>query len=492
MFVSGEEYGRGELSRGVHTVGIDAALRGNNGQALYPNYAGEPVIGVYRWLDKYHLALMVEVSQYEALTPARSLAWNILFIGSVLVLVLAGGVYWLARQIARPILLVADAAIQVASGDLNHTAPVLTEDEVGLLALAFNQMTGELRLLYEGMERKVVELRQAQEALREYQGSLEEQVAARTSELTQTNARLQAEIVERKRAELELTVAREAAEEASRAKSAFLANMSHELRTPLNAIIGYSEMLEEEVSDLGTAHETFIPDLQKIQASSKHLLSLINDILDLSKIEAGKMQMYTEALDVAGFVADVVATVSTLPQTNQNTLQVHCAPDIGTMQADPTRMRQVLLNLLSNACKFTEHGTITLEVSHVKPATLGSELLVGSPTGHDDGSGASKLPNGSLPQFPSFAPDAPLVVFRVSDTGIGMTPEQMTRLFDPFTQVDSSTTRRYGGTGLGLAITRRLCQMMGGEVFVQSEYGKGSVFTAVFPATARGHTEVAP
>lgn len=460
VFVSGEAYGRDELSRGVHTEGIDAALRGHNGQALYPNYAGEPVIGVYRWLDKHQLALLVELSQREALSPARELAWNILLIGSVVALLLAGVVYWLSRQIARPILLVADAAAQVASGDLNQTAPVLTEDEVGLLALAFNQMTGQLRLLYEGLERKVAELHQAQEALRAYQGNLEAQVATRTAELTRTNARLQAEVVERKRAERELTIAREAAEEANRAKSVFLANMSHELRTPLNAIIGYSEMLEEEASESDAASEMFIPDLQKIQVSSKHLLTLINDILDLSRIEAGRMQLHMEALDVAVFVDEVVATISALPRANQNTLHVRCAPDVGTMQTDPTRVRQVLLNLLSNACKFTEHGTITLDVDRVEPGTTG---------------------NGLMPE----AAGVPLIVFRVSDTGIGMTPEQLTRLFNPFTQADSSTTRKYGGTGLGLAITRRLCQMMGGDVLVQSAYGKGSVFTVVFPATAR-------
>jgi CheY-like chemotaxis protein len=234
---------------------------------------------------------------------------------------------------------------------------------------------------------------------------------------------------------------------ATAAKSQFLATMSHELRTPLNAIIGYSEMLEEEAADLG--HEGFIPDLKKINGAGKHLLILINDILDLSKIEAGKMELYLESFDLTTLLQDVAATAQLLVQKKSNRLELCFAPGLGTMRADLTKVRQALFNLLSNACKFTEHGTITLE-------------------GFREKAGSS-----------ADAPD--WVVFRVTDTGIGMTCEQMGRLFQAFSQADASTVRKYGGTGLGLAITRHFCRMMGGEVSVTSEPGKGSAFTIRLP-----------
>ncbi|HEU4322192.1 MAG TPA: response regulator [Roseiflexaceae bacterium] len=258
------------------------------------------------------------------------------------------------------------------------------------------------------------------------------------------------DITDRKRAQEELERAKEAAEAANRSKSAFLANMSHELRTPLNAIIGYSEMLQEEAQDLG--QDDFVPDLQKIHTAGKHLLALINDILDLSKIEAGKMDLYLESFDVGTLIDDVVATVKPLVQTRGNTLEINAPPDIGTMRADLTKVRQSLFNLLSNASKFTEQGRITLDVfihEHPAPAI-------------DD------------PPFTT-------VNFRVSDTGIGMTAEQLAKLFQPFTQADSSTTRKYGGTGLGLAITRRFCQMMDGDITVESAPGQGTTFMITLP-----------
>jgi signal transduction histidine kinase/CheY-like chemotaxis protein len=244
-------------------------------------------------------------------------------------------------------------------------------------------------------------------------------------------------------------------ESASRYKSEFLANMSHELRTPLNAIIGYSEMLQEEAEDLG--QEDFTPDLQKINAAGKHLLALINDILDLSKIEAGRMDLYLETFDLATMLHDVQTTVRPLVEKNANTLVVQYADTLGSMRADQTKVRQALFNLLSNACKFTRHGTISLTVSR-EAISASSPLASGGTAGGD------------------------WITFRVSDTGIGISPEQMARLFQPFTQADALTTRQYGGTGLGLTITKRFCQLMGGDIAVESEVGQGSTFSIRLPA----------
>jgi PAS domain S-box-containing protein len=246
----------------------------------------------------------------------------------------------------------------------------------------------------------------------------------------------------------ELLRARSDAEAANSAKSQFLASMSHELRTPLNAILGYSEMLQEDAADRGESAS--VPDLQKIHSAGKHLLALINDVLDLSKIEAGKMQLYLETFEVAPLVEQVASTVRPLVEKNANRLAVRCAVDLGTMHSDATRIRQVLLNLLSNASKFTDHGLIALDVERA---------------GHE-------------------------VMFRVRDTGIGMTAEQLGRLFETFSQAEASTAAKYGGTGLGLAISRRFCQLMGGDVDVASEVGTGSTFTVRLPAD--GPVEATP
>jgi PAS domain S-box-containing protein len=238
----------------------------------------------------------------------------------------------------------------------------------------------------------------------------------------------------------ELDKAREAAEIANRAKSQFLANMSHELRTPLNAIILYTELLRDEAADRQL--DDFLPDLKKIHGAAKHLLALINDVLDLSRIESGKLELHPETFDVPALVRDVVTTIQPLAQKNANALEVHCPDDVGPMHADPTKVRQSLFNLLSNACKFTEGGTVRLEVGR----------------------------------------DARGFAFRVIDTGIGMTPEHLAKLFKPFSQVDPSATRRFGGSGLGLAITRHFCQAMGGDIAVESRPGVGSTFTIRLPA----------
>jgi signal transduction histidine kinase/CheY-like chemotaxis protein len=243
--------------------------------------------------------------------------------------------------------------------------------------------------------------------------------------------------VEKRTAELQ--DARGAAEAASRTKSQFLANMSHELRTPLNAVIGYSEMLMEEAEDAG--HSDYVPDLKKIHSSGRHLLGLINDILDLSKIESGRMDLYLESFEVVPMIEEVAATIAPLIAKNGNTLNVEATQDVGVVRLDQVKVRQILFNLLSNASKFTEGGRVSLNASRSD--------------GH--------------------------VVFRISDTGIGMTPEQMAKLFQPFTQADASTSKKYGGTGLGLAISRKFCELMGGGVDLESTPGVGTTFIVTLP-----------
>jgi signal transduction histidine kinase/DNA-binding response OmpR family regulator len=258
------------------------------------------------------------------------------------------------------------------------------------------------------------------------------------------------EVTELKRREQEVAAARDEAMRATQAKSQFLASMSHELRTPLNAIIGYSEMLQEEAEDLG--QDRFLPDLMKIREAGKHLLSLINDVLDLSKIEAGKMDVVVEEFEVADLIEQVHSVIAPLIAKNANVLKMICAPDLGTMRSDQTKLRQGLLNLLSNAAKFTDGGRITLTARRIAD------------------------PGGERVQFV------------VSDTGIGMTPEQLHGLFQAFSQARSSTSRDYGGTGLGLAITRHFCRMLGGDVAVKSTPGKGSSFTLTLPAVCPAAT----
>ena len=247
------------------------------------------------------------------------------------------------------------------------------------------------------------------------------------------------DITELKQQNIELGQAREASEVANQAKSQFLANMSHELRTPLNAIIGYSEILQEDAADTGQAQ--FVPDLKKIEGAGRHLLGLINDILDLSKIEAGKMDVYLEEIEVSSLLDEVTAIITPLAARNSNTLEI-CTPDaIGSMRSDRTKIKQCLLNVLSNASKFTHGGKLTLSVE----------------------------------RFERF-----MIRMAISDTGIGMNEEQQSRLFQAFSQADPSTTKRFGGTGLGLAITRHFCRLLGGDITAASEVGKGSTFTLVF------------
>ena len=332
----------------------------------------------------------------------------------------------LQRVISDPIIQLAAVAEHVAAQrDYGHRATKQSDDELGQLVDRFNDMLGQIQL--------------RDEALKEAHTQLEARVRERTSTL-------ELEVLERRRAENELILAKSVAEEASVAKSAFLANMSHELRTPLNAIIGYSEMLGEDAEDRGdTEVQT---DLLKITKAGHHLLSLITDVLDLSKIEAGRMELHLESVEAGEVVHAAVATSQSLATARNNELTVSGLDGLGKIRSDQTKVQQILLNLIGNACKFTSDGRVDLRCRR------------------EQGDAADWL------------------VVDVNDTGIGMTPDQVSRLFREFMQADASTTRRFGGTGLGLAISQRLCRLMGGDITVHSVLGQGSTFTMRLPVEA--------
>ena len=322
--------------------------------------------------------------------------------------------------ISKPILHLEDTMRMVSSNKNYAVRAVKTySDEIGRLIDGFNTMLSEIH--------------QRDTALQSTNGELK----TRTQELEE-------EVFQRKQAQEELLNAKHAAEDANRAKSTFLANMSHELRTPLNAIIGYSEMLEEETRDSGKVEN--VQDLKKIQTAGKHLLSLINDVLDLSKIEAGKMGLHLETFDVSQVIEEMITTLQPAAAKNANSIHVHLAENLSVMRADITKVRQILFNLLSNACKFTDHGTVSVDVDQIK------------------------------------VEERVWIQFRVSDTGIGISAKQKENLFHEFAQADASIARKYGGTGLGLAITHRFVQLMKGQINVESEPGQGAIFTVQLPA----------
>jgi len=335
---------------------------------------------------------------------ADELAGDLRMLGFVIIAALAVGFLssvTTAKAVTRPLAALTRDLVALGEGDLrpSHlTAEISGAAEYEVLAQAFENTRHRLSELLDAMKQRTVELEEAKVL----------------------------------------------ADAANQTKSEFLANMSHELRTPLNAIIGYSEILSEDAKDSG--HSEYLPDLNKIRSSGKHLLGLINDILDLTKIEAGRMEMFLETFDVAELIQDAAETVQPLLDKNTNSLTVNVPTNVGAIHADQVKVRQMLLNLLSNASKFTKEGVVALSVDR--------EVVLNG----DD-----------------------VFVFRVRDTGIGMSPEQLSRLFQPFMQAESSTTKRFGGTGLGLAITKHLAELMGGSVTVESELGRGTTFTLRVP-----------
>ncbi|WP_339384136.1 HAMP domain-containing sensor histidine kinase [Microcoleus sp. LEGE 07076] len=347
---------------------------------------------------------------------------------SMLLSVAAAGMvaYRTSRAIAQPVVSVTQVAEQVATeSNFDLRAPVTGQDEIGSLAVSLNHLI--------------------------------ERVSEHTKELEQ---------------------AKEEALASSTAKSQFLANMTHELRTPLNAIIGYSQLLLEDAADLGG--QDFIPDLDKIHNAGTHLLSLVNDILDLSKIQAGEMKLDIEEFDIASLIDNLEMAMTLSVQKNGNVLEIECdRQTVGTMHADFSKLRKVLLHLLNNAGKFTKNGRIKISVSRVNGTEKSNSAKL-SGVESSTTAGCTKSNSIACPIANIEASD--WICLSVKDSGIGMSEEQQHKLFEAFAQADCSATRKYGGTGLGLTISRHYCQMMGGEILVESEEGKGSIFTVRIPA----------
>lgn len=418
-----EGAGNGGIEDWSQVTPVKDLLEGNSGVGEYEALKGRQIMMAgYAQVPSLGWGVVVAQPRLEVAAQVWKMALTQLQWGAFGLAFAVGIGLWLTRWLTRPLNQLMEATSLLIQEDLKGTLPPASK----IAPREIQKLSATMTMLTSGFRR-------SQEVVNRLNSSLQQRVDQATRELRETNA------------QLEITAER--AEQASRAKGSFLANMSHELRTPMNAIIGYSEMLEEELHSRGMVD--VIPDVKKIQSSGKHLLALISDVLDLSKIEAGKMELYLEDFEISKIVRDASITAQPLAERNHNQLRIICPDEIGAMHADLTKLRQALLNLLSNACKFTQNGEVIIEVR--------TNDLAGRQC----------------------------VKILVSDTGIGMNDEQMARLFEDFSQADSSTTRRFGGSGLGLAISRRFCRMMGGEISVESTPGEGSKFTISLPRIVR-------
>ncbi|GFZ89793.1 hybrid sensor histidine kinase/response regulator [Okeania sp. KiyG1] len=409
IFISGEKKNETISDEEISSVGIDRAIEHQSGYGLYKNYAGVPVVGVYRWLPDQNLALLAEISQKEAFAPARQLARNITLIGLLSAGVLLIVVYLLCQQIVRPIVTISRAAESLAAGDLNQTVPVLAKNEVGLLAQTFNQMAAQLKVLVEDLEKRVQE---------------------RTAELA---------------------IATEKAEAANQAKSAFIANMSHELRSPLNAILGFAQIMTRSQ----TLPQEHLENVSIISRSGEHLLTLINNVLDLSKIEAGRITLNQKNFDLHRLLNDIEDMLHFKAQEKDLQLLVEQNNDVPQyICTDEVKLRQVLINIINNGIKFTSQGGISVRVAQKYPPSNPTQIL-----------------------------------FEVEDTGAGIAPEEVDKLFEAFTQTETGKQAQEG-TGLGLPISRKFVQLMGGDIHVTSQINQGTIFSFEIEANIVSEDEI--
>ena len=407
------------------------------GEAESNGILSDHMVNTTRGDDVLLVSIIHDVKQFqENLEKTRNTVLVLAFVATLLLALTMFSI--LKKSALDPIKRLGDRIRKIHKDDavLGRTITVQGNSEIRELANGFNEMTQELKELYDEIRKANQELKteigdriRAEEELKKHREKLEELVDKRTEDLVQ---------------------ARDEALQANNSKSKFLANMSHELRTPLNAIIGYSEILAEDAIEAG--NEVIIRDLAKIRSSGKHLLALINGILDLSKIEAGKMELYPEEFKVEMIISELVATMQPLLMQNKNNFEIKCPENAGLLYTDHTKLRQVMFNLLSNANKFTHNGNISLDVER------------------------KELGGGDF------------IIFSVTDNGIGIAKEKMPDLFQAFSQADVSTTKEYGGTGLGLVISRHFCNMMGGDINVDSEEGRGSCFKIILPADVSKRT----